>query len=193
MRATTASGCRTASPGARTTRRCISPTATCTRSSPTTTISRAGAIGKRRVFADTKDRPACRTARRSTRKGFSGPRCSTARASRATRRTGGSTAPCRCRSAARPPARSAAPDLRTMYVTTARFRLAPDKLAREPHAGGLLALDVGVKGPAGADVAAVTIRRGAEAVQRQLRVDIVEHDLDALRRSRLIRRRPGSR
>jgi sugar lactone lactonase YvrE len=38
------------------------------------------------------------------------------------------------------------PDLRTLYVTTARFRLAPGKLASETHAGGLLALDVGVKG-----------------------------------------------
>jgi hypothetical protein len=28
----------------------------------------------------------------------------------------------------------------------ARFRLAPEKLAREPHAGGLLALDVGARG-----------------------------------------------
>jgi L-arabinonolactonase len=37
-------------------------------------------------------------------------------------------------------------DLATLYVTTARFRLAPDKLAAEVHAGGLLALDVGVKG-----------------------------------------------
>jgi sugar lactone lactonase YvrE len=37
-------------------------------------------------------------------------------------------------------------DLRTMYVTTARFRLAPDKLAAEPYAGGLLAFDAGVKG-----------------------------------------------
>jgi L-arabinonolactonase len=37
-------------------------------------------------------------------------------------------------------------DLATLYVTTARFRLAPDKLAAEMHAGGLLALDVGVKG-----------------------------------------------
>ena len=37
-------------------------------------------------------------------------------------------------------------DLRTLYVTTARFRLAPEKLASETHAGGLLALDVGVKG-----------------------------------------------
>ena len=36
-------------------------------------------------------------------------------------------------------------DLGTLYVTTARFRLAPDKLASETHAGGLLALDVGVK------------------------------------------------
>jgi sugar lactone lactonase YvrE len=38
------------------------------------------------------------------------------------------------------------PDLATLYVTTARFRLAPDKLAAEVHAGGLLALDVGVTG-----------------------------------------------
>ena len=38
------------------------------------------------------------------------------------------------------------PDLRTMYVTTARFRLTPEKLASETHAGGLLALDVGVAG-----------------------------------------------
>ena len=37
-------------------------------------------------------------------------------------------------------------DLATLYVTTARFRLAPDKLAAETHAGDLLALDVGVKG-----------------------------------------------
>jgi sugar lactone lactonase YvrE len=38
------------------------------------------------------------------------------------------------------------PDLATLYVTTARFRLAPDKLAAEAQAGGLLAVDVGVKG-----------------------------------------------
>jgi sugar lactone lactonase YvrE len=38
------------------------------------------------------------------------------------------------------------PDLRTLYVTTARFRLPPEKAAVEPYAGGLLALDVGVKG-----------------------------------------------
>lgn len=37
-------------------------------------------------------------------------------------------------------------NLATLYVTTARFRLAPEKLAAEMHAGGLLALDVGVKG-----------------------------------------------
>ena len=37
-------------------------------------------------------------------------------------------------------------DLATLYVTTARFRLAPNKLAAATHAGGLLALDVGVKG-----------------------------------------------
>lgn len=38
------------------------------------------------------------------------------------------------------------PDLATLYVTTARFRLAPDKLAAEAQAGSLLAVDVGVKG-----------------------------------------------
>jgi L-arabinonolactonase len=37
-------------------------------------------------------------------------------------------------------------DLSTLFVTTARFRLAPDRLAAEAHAGGLLALDVGAKG-----------------------------------------------
>ena len=37
-------------------------------------------------------------------------------------------------------------DLRTLYVTTARFRLPPEKAAVEPYAGGMLALDVGVKG-----------------------------------------------
>ena len=31
------------------------------------------------------------------------------------------------------------PDLATLYVTTARFRLPPEKLATEPYAGGLLA------------------------------------------------------
>jgi sugar lactone lactonase YvrE len=38
------------------------------------------------------------------------------------------------------------PDLATLYVTTARFRLPPEKLAAEPLAGGLLALDVGARG-----------------------------------------------
>lgn len=38
------------------------------------------------------------------------------------------------------------PGLATLYVTTARFRLTPDKLAAEALAGSLLALDVGVKG-----------------------------------------------
>jgi L-arabinonolactonase len=37
-------------------------------------------------------------------------------------------------------------DLRTLYITTARFRLSPEALAREPMAGGLLAADVGVAG-----------------------------------------------
>lgn len=38
------------------------------------------------------------------------------------------------------------PDLATLYVTTARQGLAPDRLAAEPLAGALLALDVGVAG-----------------------------------------------
>jgi sugar lactone lactonase YvrE len=38
------------------------------------------------------------------------------------------------------------PDLRTLYVTTARHRLAPEQLADEPLAGALLALDPGVEG-----------------------------------------------
>jgi sugar lactone lactonase YvrE len=37
-------------------------------------------------------------------------------------------------------------DLATLYITTARFRIAPNKLVDEPLAGSLLALDVGVKG-----------------------------------------------
>jgi len=38
------------------------------------------------------------------------------------------------------------PGLATLYVTTARFRLPPEKLAAEPDAGGLLALDVDARG-----------------------------------------------
>lgn len=37
-------------------------------------------------------------------------------------------------------------DLKTLYVTTARFRLPPDRLAAEPLAGGLLAIEAGVAG-----------------------------------------------
>jgi len=37
-------------------------------------------------------------------------------------------------------------DLQTMYITTARHRLTPDQLEREPNAGRLLQLDVGVGG-----------------------------------------------
>jgi len=37
-------------------------------------------------------------------------------------------------------------NLDILYVTTGRFRLPPEILAKEPHAGGLLALDVGVRG-----------------------------------------------
>jgi sugar lactone lactonase YvrE len=37
-------------------------------------------------------------------------------------------------------------DLRTLYVTTARHRLTDEQLAREPLAGALLQLDVGVAG-----------------------------------------------
>jgi L-arabinonolactonase len=38
------------------------------------------------------------------------------------------------------------PDLATLYVTSARFRLPPEKLAAEPLAGSLLALEVGARG-----------------------------------------------
>jgi sugar lactone lactonase YvrE len=37
-------------------------------------------------------------------------------------------------------------DLRTLYITTARHRLTDDQLAREPNAGAVLQLDVGVAG-----------------------------------------------
>lgn len=37
-------------------------------------------------------------------------------------------------------------DLRTLYVTTARFRLKPDALQAEPMAGGLLRLEVDIAG-----------------------------------------------
>jgi sugar lactone lactonase YvrE len=38
------------------------------------------------------------------------------------------------------------PDLRTLYVTSARHRLPPARLAVEPQAGAVLALDPGVRG-----------------------------------------------
>ena len=37
-------------------------------------------------------------------------------------------------------------DLRTLYITTASFRLKDLEKAAQPHAGGLLAVDVGVAG-----------------------------------------------
>lgn len=38
------------------------------------------------------------------------------------------------------------PDLTTLYVTTARFDMTPDQLARDPHAGGLFAVETGIRG-----------------------------------------------
>jgi sugar lactone lactonase YvrE len=38
------------------------------------------------------------------------------------------------------------PDLATLYLTTARHRLSPDQLAREPLAGSVLALEPGIAG-----------------------------------------------
>jgi sugar lactone lactonase YvrE len=38
------------------------------------------------------------------------------------------------------------PDLRTLYVTTARQKLSPAELALQPHAGALFALRVGTPG-----------------------------------------------
>jgi sugar lactone lactonase YvrE len=43
--------------------------------------------------------------------------------------------------------------LDVLYVTTATFRLPEEKRRREPHAGGLLALDVGVRGVPESDFA----------------------------------------
>jgi L-arabinonolactonase len=37
-------------------------------------------------------------------------------------------------------------NLSTLYVTTARFRLPEETLAAEPDAGGLLSIDVGIRG-----------------------------------------------
>jgi sugar lactone lactonase YvrE len=38
------------------------------------------------------------------------------------------------------------PDLRTLFITSATWDLAPEVLAQEPHAGGLFTADVGVAG-----------------------------------------------
>jgi sugar lactone lactonase YvrE len=38
------------------------------------------------------------------------------------------------------------PDLRTLFITTARQKLTPDELAAQPQAGGLFAVDAGVAG-----------------------------------------------
>ncbi len=38
------------------------------------------------------------------------------------------------------------PDLTTLYVTSAIWDLSPEARAAQPHAGGLLALDLGVRG-----------------------------------------------
>ena len=38
------------------------------------------------------------------------------------------------------------PDLKTLFITSATWDLAPEVLAEEPHAGGLFTADVGVAG-----------------------------------------------
>ncbi|MCX5515036.1 hypothetical protein C3941_11830 [Kaistia algarum] len=38
------------------------------------------------------------------------------------------------------------PDLRTLYVTSAIWDLTPEELVRQPHAGGVFAIDVGIEG-----------------------------------------------
>ena len=105
-----------------------------------------GAIGKRRLFADTKDRAGVPDGASVDADGFlwtamfdGGCLARYAPDGRLER-----TVPM---PVSRPTACAfGGPDLATMYVTTARFRLAPDRLAAEPFAGGLLALDVGVQG-----------------------------------------------
>jgi len=105
-----------------------------------------GAIGKRRLFADAKDRAGVPDGASVDADGFlwtamfdGGCLARYAPDGRLDR-----TVPL---PVSRPTACAfGGPDLATMYVTTARFRLAPDRLAAEPFAGGLLALDVGVQG-----------------------------------------------
>jgi sugar lactone lactonase YvrE len=38
------------------------------------------------------------------------------------------------------------PDLATLYVTTVTYGFSPSELAEQKHAGGIFALDAGVKG-----------------------------------------------
>ena len=106
----------------------------------------AGTIGKRRLFADTKDRAGVPDGASVDAHGFlwtamfdGGCLARYAPDGRLDR-----TVPM---PVSRPTACAfGGPDLATLYVTTARFRLPPDRLAAEPFAGGLLALDVGVRG-----------------------------------------------
>jgi sugar lactone lactonase YvrE len=106
----------------------------------------AGTIGKRRVFADTSGRPGVPDGASVDAQGYLW----------SAQFDGGCLARYAPdgsldRTVAVPVSRPTAcafggPNLGTLYVTTARFRLPPDKLAAEPLAGGLLALDVGVRG-----------------------------------------------
>ena len=105
-----------------------------------------GAIGRRRGFADTRDRPGVPDGASADADGFLWVAmfdgACLARFAPDGRLDRTVPVP-----VSRPTACAfGGPDLRTMYVTTARFRLAPEKLAVEPYAGGLLALDVGVQG-----------------------------------------------
>jgi len=105
-----------------------------------------GAIGRRRGFADTRDRPGVPDGASADADGFLWVAmfdgACLARFAPDGRLDRTVPVP-----VSRPTACTfGGPDLRTMYVTTARFRLAPEKLAVEPYAGGLLALDVGVQG-----------------------------------------------
>ena len=105
-----------------------------------------GTIGKRRVFAETSDRPGVPDGASVDAEGFlwsavfdGGCLARYAPDGRLDR-----TVPV---PVSRPTACAfGGAELRTLYVTTARFRLAPEKLITESYAGGLLALDVGVKG-----------------------------------------------
>ena len=136
----------TASPGRPTTVFSTSPTRWTGRSTPTTTTPPSGAIANRRVFADHKDQPGNPDGSTIDAEGFlwnaqwDGWRlvrfAPDGRVDRVVPLPVQKPTSCMF----------GGPDLGTLYVTSAIWDLEGEALARQPWAGGLLALDVGVRG-----------------------------------------------